>query len=164
MAQEVALTRIKYGTKGELVGNVRHHSGTKYVEVGDALPKDFNGDVDALRRAGALGDPVLALTNPEAFTAMTQSVEYPEPVYTSPLSTQAVQGGDEALLAHRIRTDQVARAEGQDVSKLVDEEAKATAKADEAFDKDAQRASANAGEEPKPAGNQQTTAKAGDSK
>lgn len=162
MAQEVALTRIKYGTKGELVGNVRHHSGTKYVEVGDPLPKDFDGDVEALRRAGALGDPILALTNPEAFTAMTQSEEYPVPVYTEPLSTQSVQGGDEAILAHRIRTDQVARAEGQDVSKLVDEEAKAKAKADEAFQRDAERASS--GDEPTPAGNQQQTAKAGDSK
>lgn len=136
MPKEVALTRIAYGAKSkrEPDGSFTELQATQYVEVGEELPSGFEGDKDALRNAGALGDPRL-LPVAEATSAILQSAEALAMNEGDKVTLGGMQAPtappteEDKNLAHRIRTDEVLRAEGGDAEKAIAEEEKAADKA-----------------------------------
>lgn len=148
MANEVALTRIQYGAERDPTTR-RTISAGKTVEPGQKLPSDFDGDVEALRATGAVGDPAELLIFAASTSQVLQSEDYPTFVegVPQPVPVNTPEPTDDELeVVLRARTDQVSRAEGEDPRKVVEKERKAR---NDALEKSAKEAAKEAEKEAK---------------
>jgi hypothetical protein len=122
---EVALTTIKHGAKGhyDQNGNYEVTEPSKVINPGEKVTGLSTSEMDELRAAGAVGDVSLLVTSAQSTAAVLQSEEA-EHLAESDLALAsqnivnvpppAPASENEVAEAHALRTDQVARAAGEE--------------------------------------------------
>jgi hypothetical protein len=122
---EVALTSIRYGPEGEYdaQGNYKEKKPTQVINPGEKVTGLSKEQMDELRANGAVGDESLLVTSAQSTAAVLQSEET-EHLAEADLAAAGLHtvnvpppdpaSEDEVAKAHALRTDQVARAAGEE--------------------------------------------------